>query len=320
MFIDLMMMCFGGIMGVIVIGIVGALIISGFKQSSDVMEVLSKLFIRITLPCLVFSNMATKFRIGGIQLWWAFPLIGILLFIAGALLAYGYLTLDRSVSFPGVFTASVTFHNSILLPLAFAPVLFSGDNLTTFLNLLFLYNILTIPAFFTVGVWMVHTSSDKKYGIRDMVTPPTIATILGLLFAVTGWHTYLPEWLMSQLRIFGSLSTSLSILIVGGVIVASFSKITVSDWKDPLKIAFLKSIVLPVLATVYVILARPPEYIALFVVMGSVMPVSSVLAVVIPSDNAIQKTVAGCILITYLASIVVVPVFLSIHGMLYGWM
>ena len=314
---DLLITCFLGIMEVLIIGIIGALIIN--VTSSDSMGILSKLFVRITLPCLVFYNMATNFSTGGVPLWWVFPLLGIALFLAGGLLAFGYLKLDRSVKLKGIFTASVTFHNSIMLPLAFAPVLFSSDRLPTFLNLLFLYNILTIPAFFSVGVWMIHYSVNRKFRISDLFTPPIVATVLGLLFAVTGWNLYLPVRVMSQLKIFGSLSTPLSILIVGGVIVESISKFSIDDWKEPVKIAALKSFVLPVLAAFFVFAVRPPEYIALFIILGSVMPVGSTIAVVIPREADIQKTVAGGILLTYLASIPAVPVFMSIFGVMYGW-
>ena len=145
---DLMRICFSGIAEVIVVGILAALLIQNGNKGQDAMDVLSRLFVRITLPCLVFTNMATKFDIDGVPHWWVFPLLGIGLFVAAGVLAYLFARFDRSIEAPGVFTAAVTFHNSIVLPLAFAPVLFGAERLPSFLNLLFLYNILTVPSFF----------------------------------------------------------------------------------------------------------------------------------------------------------------------------
>ena len=319
MTLQLMKVCFIGIMEVIAIGIIGALIIGGVKRSDEFMGVMSNLFVKITLPCLVFSNMATRFDTGGLPYWWLFPLLGIALFAAGGLLGYCYSRIDRSVQYPGVFSASITFHNSILLPLAFAPVLFEGEQLSMFLNLLFLYNILTIPSFFTFGMWMVHTSTKRRFRPLDVFNPPNVATVLGLIFVFAGWNRFLPGRLIDQLTLFGSLSSPLSILIVGGTIVAGFSSVSLGDLKTPLKIMILKSFVLPILAAIVVYLTRPSEYIALFIVLGSVMPVGSIIAVIIPPEKDVRNMVAGGILLSNLASIVVVPVFFSFFGLLYGW-
>ncbi|MFC1509232.1 AEC family transporter [Candidatus Omnitrophota bacterium] len=319
MFFTLMITTFHGMIEVLVIGIAGALIIGGLKSSHNYMPVLSSLFIRITLPCLIFSNMVTHFHPEEVLTWWVFPLIGITLFLAGGLLAFGYIHIDRSVKYRGIFTSSVAFHNSILLPLAFAPVLFGPGRLEMFLNLLFLYNILAIPAFFTVGVWLINSSAGERIRIVDFFTPPNSATILGLLFVFSGWNVYIPMWVLRPLTTFGSLATPLSILIVGGIIVSSLPKTKVTDWKDPIKITMLKSIVLPAFACLFVYLVRPTEYIALFIIMGSVMPVSTVIAIVCPSQEEIQKIVAGGILLSSLASILAVPLFMGVYGKLYGW-
>ena len=320
MFFNLMVTSFHGIIEVLVIGILGSLIIGGLKPSLNYMQILSNLLIRITLPCLIFSNMVNHFRPGEIMFWWAFPLLGIAMFMAGGLLAFGYVHIDRSLKYPGVFTASITFHNSILLPLAFAPVLFGPGKLEVFLNLLFLYNILAIPAFFTAGVWLINSSAGKRIRIGDFFTPPNIATILGLLFVFSGWNVYLPGWIIRPLTTFGSLTSPLSVLIVGGIIVSSLPKTSVKDWKEPLKIMTLKSIVLPVLACLLVYFVKPTEYIALFIIMGSVMPVGSVIAIVCPPQEEIQKIVAGGILLSSLASILTVPVFMGVYGEFYGWL
>jgi len=318
MFFSLLLTSFHSIFEVLFIGILGTIIISGFRPSQEYMQILSNLFLRITLPCLVFSNMVS-FRTIEIAYWWIFPLLGVILFLAGGLAGYGYSIIDRTVKYRGIFTSSIAFHNSILLPLAFAPVLFGPEKLQKFLNLLFLYNLLTIPAFFTFGVWLINSSAGIKIRARNFFTPPNLAVLLGLLFAITGWNATIPEWLLRPLMRFGSLSSPLSMLIVGGIILSSLAKTSFEDWREPVKITLLKSIVFPSCATLFVYLARPSAYTALFIIMGSVMPVGSVMAIVCPPQKEIQKTVAGGILLTSLASILAVPVFMGIYAALYGW-
>jgi hypothetical protein len=81
----------------------------------------------------------------------------------------------------------------------------------------------------------------------------------------------------------------------------------------------LKSIVFPALAFLLVYFVKPAEYIALFIIMGSVMPVDSVIAIVYPPHENIQKIVTGGILLSSLASILVLPVFMGVYGELYVW-
>lgn len=317
MLIDLIMTSFYGIAEILALGIVIALILRG-AGGSDTFDVLNRMFVRVSLPCLVFSTMAKQFDVGGITLWWIFPLLGIGLFAVGGIVAYVYSGFDHTVGDRGVFTASITFHNSLLLPLAFAPVLFAGERLTSFLNLLFLYNILTVPVFFSVGLWMVNSSSGRPFRISDMINMPVAATILGLLFAATGWDAYVPERAITVMEMFGSLSSPLSIIIVGGAIVSSWSSFERNDWKISMKIALLKSIVLPSIAAVFIWFVRLPSDIALFVIMGSALPVGSIIAVIVPPGEAVRKTVAGGILFSNLASVVTVPVYMSLYGILYG--
>jgi len=154
-FFKLMFASFHGIMEVFLIGILGYVIVSGLKPGSSFLDYITKIVIRISLPCLVFSNMVTKFDPGEVEYWWVFPLLAVAINISGALLAYCYLFIDRTVKYRGEFMALVAFQNGIFLPLAFGPVLFGPDRLPVFLNLLFLYNLLSIPTFFTLVLCQV---------------------------------------------------------------------------------------------------------------------------------------------------------------------
>ena len=143
---------FHGIMEVLIIGIGGYYLIAGLRKGSSAMDFLSNLVIRLTLPCLVFSNLATNFAPKDIENWWAFPLLAVTINVAGALIARGYVSIDRTVRNRGEFTALVAFQNGTFLPLAFGSVLFGPDRLPHFLNVFFLYSFLQVPTFFTLAV------------------------------------------------------------------------------------------------------------------------------------------------------------------------
>ncbi|MDP2984790.1 MAG: AEC family transporter [Candidatus Latescibacter sp.] len=317
MFFNLMFVSFHGIMEVLVIGIGGYIIISGLRPGTNYMDFLTRLLIRFTLPALVFSNLARKFNPAETEYWWAFPLLAVGGNIAGALFVWAYVSVDRSVKNRGEFMALVALQNAIFLPLAMAPVLFGPDRLPTFLNLIFLYNFLSVPTFFTLGVWLVSAHTRFIDRIKGIVNPPNAATILGLVFALTGWGASLPEWIIRPMATFGSLSAPLSTLLVGGIIVTNLPKARAGDWREPVKAAALKCLIFPILNCILVYFTHPPAWIALFIIMESVMPSAMLIALVARPDEDKQRLVAAGILLTSLVSIVTIPLFMGVYGALY---
>lgn len=317
MFFNLMGASFQGIMEVFVLGILGYIVIAGVTKNVSLLDLLTKMVIRISLPCLIVSNMVTKFDPGELPYWWIFPLLAVGINLSGAFAAYVYLRADRTVRYRGEFMALVAFQNGIFLPLAFAPVLFGPDKLPVFLNLLFLFNLLNIPTFFILAVWLLKTSTGDGFSVRDMLSPPIIATVLGFSLVLLGWEESVPAWILRPLGLFGSLSIPLSMLFVGGIIVVNLPKAQSADWMEPVKITVLKCLVMPAVASLIVYATKPPEYVALFLILQSVMPSASLTALVAPKGSS-QRTIAGAILLSSLVSIVTIPLFMGIYGVLYG--
>ena len=309
---------FHGIMEVFVIGILGYIVVAGFKQSSSFLDYLTKIVIRISLPCLVFSNMVRNFNPEEVKYWWVFPLLAVAINVSGALLAGAYMLIDRTVRFRGNFMALVAFQNGIFFPLALAPVLFGPDKLPVFLNLLFIFNILSVPTFFIMGVWMVNSDVGIGFRIKDVFSPPVVATILSFIIVLTGWSNSVPEWFLRPLGTIGSLTTPLSMIFIGGIIVTNLPRAKPEDWMEPIKVTGLKCFILPLIASILVFVFRPSEYVALFMILHSVIPSAILIALIAPAESSNQRTIAGAILLTYLVSIVTIPIFMGIFGALYG--
>lgn len=312
-----MLVSFHGIMEVLVLGILGYMVIAGFRSGTNFMDFLTRLIMRFTLPALVFYNLVTRFNPGEIEFWWAFPLIAVAGNVAGALFAWGYVAMDRSVHNRGEFIALVAFQNALFLPLAFAPVLFGPDRLPDFMNLMFLYNFLSVPTFFTLAVWLVSTQKSFRERIVGVINPPNVATVLGLIFALTGWGGYIPEWIMRPMGTFGSVTTPLATIFVGGIIITNIPKARAGDWSEPVKITILKCLAFPALGALLVWFTHPPEWIALFIIMQSALPSAIMIALITPPNESRQRTVAAGIVLTALASIITVPFFMGIFGALY---
>ncbi len=304
-------------MEVFIIGIGGYCLIAGLRKGASAMEFLSNLVLRVTLPCLVFSNLAKNFEPGDIDYWWAFPLLAVTINVAGALVARGYVSIDRTINNRGEFMALVAFQNGTFLPLALGSVLFGPDKLPHFLNVFFLYSFLQIPTFFTLAVWLVNAGSSLGQRLRSLANPPNIATILGLTFALTGWSKYVPAWVLRPMSAIGSMTATLAAFFIGGIIVTNLMKAKTADWSEPVKAALFKCLIIPILGTLIVYWFRPPEFIALFTIMQCAMPSALLIALVLPPNETKQKMVAAGILLSSLVSIITLPLFMGIFGALY---
>jgi predicted permease len=237
--------------------------------------------------------------------------------VAGIILGKAYVALDGSIRHRGEFTALVAFQNAIFLPIAMAPVLFGPDRLPVFMNLIFLYNFLSVPAFFTLAVWVVNAHMPLADRFRQVINPPNAATVIGLLFAMCGWGSFIPEWIMRPMTSIGSLTAPLSTLLVGGVIVTNLPRAKPGDWSEPVKATALKCLASPIIGALVVWAAKPPEWIALFIILESVMPSAIMIALISPQEETRQRIIAAGILLSSLASIITVPLFMGIFGALY---
>ena len=80
----------------------------------------------------------------------------------------------------------------------------------------------------------------------------------------------------------------------------------------------MKCFAFPLAVSSLVLIFRPPEFVALLLILQSVMPSAILIALVAPKESVSQKSIAGAILLTSLISILSIPLFMGIYGALYG--
>ena len=317
-FFDLALTSFRSVATVFVTGIIAYLVLAGLDAEKRYMTLVSALLKRVALPCLIFHSLVTGFDTGDVPLWWVYPLAAVGINIVGFALASLYIGIDRSIRFPGEFRALTAFQNGMFLPLAFAPMFFGADALPEFLNRFFLFHLLSVPSFFTFGVWLVNTGKPYRVGIRDLLSLPVVATVVGFLFAVTGLGTHLPGWFLEPVGTVGTLTTPLSMLFVGGVIVTNIPAAKPDDWLEPIKVTVLKTLVFPLITIAALALTHPSRDFGFLIMLQTAMPSAIFVALIAPDDGRNQQIIAGGILVSHLVSIVTIPLFMGLFGLIYG--
>ncbi len=103
------------------------------------LNALSRLVIEITLPILIFCQLSKGFNFNLYAKWWLFPLLSVIITIAGLALGVLFSAFFRGLQHKLQFLSLITFQNSGYLPLALTAALLPKDKVDTMFIYLFLF-------------------------------------------------------------------------------------------------------------------------------------------------------------------------------------
>jgi predicted permease len=266
------------------------------------------------LPALLFSQLATSFhQAGGAKL-----MLGAMLAATGGVVLVGYLVawLLRipgaavGTFVQGAFRGNLAF---VGLPILYAlPDTVFGSGLSvrtaaivTIAPMMVLYNILGI---------VVLLLSQHRLGwamvlpfIRQFATtPPLLATIAGIIFAMMGWP--MPSALDKTFASLGEMALPLGLLGVGG------SLMTVKlggAWRSPLASALLKTAITPALGLLagrWLHLAAQEIKLVLIFLACPTAVISYTMAIELKGDEALAS---GTIVLSVLTSVVTLAIIVG---------
>ncbi|MEQ6290863.1 AEC family transporter [Vogesella sp. GCM10023246] len=166
------------------------------------MRATNKLNMDVCVPLLVFSALAAKdFHLAA---QWKLMPAALLVVLVSGLLSWPVARL-AGIS-PRTLLPPVMFNNCGNMGLPLALLAFGREGFNAFVVLFVISNLLH----FTLGAFIFsrHTS------LRSLgKNPIVLATALGLLFGLAGWH--LPDWLMGGLKLLGEITIPLMLFALG---------------------------------------------------------------------------------------------------------
>ncbi|MFC3531272.1 AEC family transporter [Vogesella facilis] len=166
------------------------------------MRATNKLNMDVCVPLLVFSALAAKdFQLAA--QWKLMPAAALLVALSG-LLSWPLARL-AGIS-PRTLLPPVMFNNCGNMGLPLALLAFGRDGFNAFVVLFVISNLLH----FTLGAFIF----SSRTSLRSLgKNPIVLATALGLLFGLAGWH--LPDWLMGGLKLLGEATIPLMLFALG---------------------------------------------------------------------------------------------------------
>jgi len=275
------------------------------------LDILSRLVVEITLPILIFCQLVKDFRFDLYPNWWIFPLMSLLITVAGLLLGYIFIAFIKGHQHKMQFLSLITFQNSGYLPLALIAALLPKEKIGTMFIYLFLFLLGFNLIIWSFGVYMLSLHERKKFELGSLFSPPVIATLVSLVIVFFGINKFIPDTVLRPLRLVGDCTLPLAMFVVGGSLAPIHLKHI--DKKAILLMVLAKLVILPLLGLGLIMKFKLPELIGLLIIMQLAVPPATSLSVIARHYKKEDLLISQGIFFGHIVSLVTLPIFLSLY-------
>jgi hypothetical protein len=164
---------------------------------------------------------------------------------------------------------------------------------------------------------MIITTDEKDGSLfKRVVTPPLIASLMGITLVLTGTDRFMPDIVIDASAMLGNATVPVATFILGSTLVMSIRKIP--PFWDTFRIVFVKFIILPVImiAGLYFfdIGQKFPLLAQVLVLQAATAPATSHILMVRTYGGDIGK-VGGIIFVSYLVCLFAIPFWLMVWSL-----
>ncbi|MBE7039250.1 MAG: AEC family transporter [Ruminococcaceae bacterium] len=284
--------------------LLGFVIVKTGYVGGNVKDGISKIIVKLILPCLIISSISSKELnselLGDIAVIFALSLFCIFtLFCIGILTSKLFKIPDETKP---VHKLLVSTGNVIFIGY---PIIFSVYGEQGFLYAI-MYWLINDLFLWTVGVFMLSgkEKTTKKDLWKKLLNPSTVSFFVAVIMLVFGIK--LPPVIKPAMEEVGALTTYLSMIFIGMALAEVNVKKAVSKWWV-FVIALIKLIVMPI---IFILIFRGlgvKEIILGAVVLEAAMPAQTVLTILANEHKADFEYAAVGMFVTTIASIVTLP-------------
>ncbi len=275
------------------------------------LNALSRLVVEITLPILIFCQLLKDFRFNLYPNWWFFPVLSIIITVFGLLLAGVFVGFIHGRQHKAQFLSLIAFQNSGYLPLALIGALLPDDKAGPLLIYLFLFLLGFNLLIWSFGAYLLSFHENRKFELGTLFSPPVIAILLSLAVIFLGLNRFIPEAVLKPLRLVGSCTLPLAMLVVGGSL--AFIRLDRIDKKAMVFMVLAKLIIMPLLGLLIILRLKFPALIGLLILIQLAMPPATSLSIITRHYKKEDLLISQGIFIGHIASLITLPLFLSLY-------
>lgn len=311
MFVESFKITGSAVIQIFLLGILGYFLTKKNILGEEGLNTISRLTLDITLPFLIFSQLIKDFSFNGYVNWWVFPLLSMAITILGLAVGFVFSWLIKGSQHKAQFLSLVGFQNSGYLPLALIAALLPPELAAPVFIYLFLFLFGFNLVMFSLGVYILAHSKEKKFELVSLFSPPVIACVLGLAGVYLGLPKVMPEMVLNPLRMIGDCTLPLAMIVVGGNLASVHLKHI--DIKAMIYLVLAKLVVLPLIGLWFVTAYHLPHMVALLIILQLAAPPATTLTVIARHYKKEDLLISQGIFFGHILSLISIPVFLSIY-------
>ncbi|MDD5692794.1 MAG: AEC family transporter [Candidatus Omnitrophica bacterium] len=311
MFVESFKITGSAVIQICLLGVLGYFLAKKNILGEEGLNAISRLTLDIALPLLIFAQLIKEFSFSVYPNWWVFPLLSLAITLLGLVVGMLFSWLIKGSQHKAQFVSLVSFQNSGYLPLALIAALLPPELATPVFIYLFLFLFGFNLVMFSLGVFILSYSKEKKFEMASLFSPPVIACLLGLAGVFFGLPKIMPDWLIKPMRVMGDCTLPLAMLVVGGSLASIHLKHI--DIKAMIYLALAKLVVLPLIG-LWVVTSYPlPHLVALLIILQLAAPPATTLSLLVRHYKKEDLLVSQGIFFGHILSLISIPVFLSIY-------
>jgi predicted permease len=287
----------------------------------DAASLISRLVVNVALPTYMISNLMGGYdRAGLLSMLPGLP-VPFAVMIAGYLVAMGVAALLRvKKERRGTFQSMFALSNTVFIGLPVNLLLFGDASLPFAL----LYYIANTTLFWTLGVYgiavdgAVRNGSRKPSllslsGLRRILSPPLLGFLVAVILILLG--VQLPKSIMDTCRYLGNMTTPLSMLFIG-IVIARVEWKKLKFEKDYVAVLVGRFIATPALMVLALRWLDLPLLMKQVFLMQATMPAMTQTPILAEAYKADTEYAAVGTSLTTVASMISIPVYMTLIGLL----
>jgi len=286
--------------------------------NDEILRFLTFFVVNITVPFLIFSHLIQNSQTVLSYNLGVFLALSLVIFLSGYLLS-NIFSFKSNHRFKSELISLVSFQNSGYLPMNIALFLFTPFMQEQFLVYIFLYLLGFNILMWSAGSFFTFKKRGERFKFRSIFTPPIVSTIVALFLIYINITVFIPEIVITPIKMIGEVSYVLSMIILGCYLAKVKLKGVSRNLLSIGGVSFLKLVILPLLFLIILLKFKVASLLGVFIVLEAAMPSAASLPIVAVLRDADSEFVSQGVFITHILSIFTIPLWLGLYLRLSGF-
>lgn len=279
----------------------------------DAGSVMSKLENYCFVPALVISNFMTNCTVASISKNYIIVLYSLLGLAIAIFIALPLAKIFQRKDYykRHIYEYALTFGNFGFMGNAIVPAILGQYDSA----ILYKYLLFTLPLNVAVYTWgiiiMIPKGAKRQNPLKNLINPPCIAIVIGIILGVMGITKYIPEFIVTTIDSLKACMAPVAMVLTGFIIGGYSLKPLLRHYKIYIATS-LRLIVLPTIILSVLMLCKASDLVLVLALFAYATPLGMNTVVFPAAYGGDAKTGASMALISHTLCVVTIPIMFSI--------